>query len=149
MLLDPAKSLSRYPIGGKLTERHIIGTVPADAINTTWDGIEAEQKDVWLSYMMHEKVATKHAADYDICMRHKELCLEAPTYIGFHPKHPGVVELIRRVPSRRAVVLVAVALVPNDSGNYSVASMYCVSEKRVEQYRDAGWLRPTKQKPRE
>ncbi len=127
---------------------HIIGTAPADSINATWDGIEAEDKDVWLSLMMHEKVKTKHAEDYDICMQYKELCLAAPTYIGFHPKHPNVVELIRRIPSEDTVVLVAVALVPNDSGNYSVASMYCVSEARVEQYRDSGFLRPTKQKPR-
>ncbi len=59
---------------------HVIGTVPADDINATWDGIEAEQKDVWFSFMMHEKVATKRAEDYGICMEYKELCLGAPTY---------------------------------------------------------------------
>lgn len=112
----------------------VIGTLPCSVINRTL-GISLPEGGVWLGSRIHEKIATKHSNDYDICWRYAELCLNNPTYIGIHPKHPGKILLFRRVQHEKKIIMISVFGQPNTHGNYNVASMYCVSEEKVERYR--------------
>ena len=117
------------------------GPLCVDLINATLE-LEMEHGEARMPGKVHEKIATKHADDYDVCMRNLPSTLQNPTYIGLPPKHTDKLELVKRVESGAALVLVAVALEQDQYGDYAIASTYTISEDAVDRYRQTGRMIP-------
>lgn len=106
-------------------------------------GLDLAPGKAWFSSETHEKTATKHAADYNLCIKHLGHCCEKPTYIGRHAKHPGNVELILEIAAEideTVRVLVAVVLRSNSKGNYRIDSTYSPREDEVERRIRKGYV---------
>jgi hypothetical protein len=61
-------------------------------------------------------------------------------------KNGGKIELIARVAALGSGLLIAVEIEPDELGRYRIASMYPVSQKKIDNRREAGTLLIVKQK---
>jgi hypothetical protein len=119
-----------------------LGALPVDAINAVL-GTELEPGRVRLSQQAHRHVATDHPDDYDVCFPVLPVAIAAPSFIGQAPRRTGNFEIVRRInhPDGR-LVLVAIGMKTDDSGDYRVRSCYLVSGQQVDQRRRDGRLKP-------
>lgn len=124
--------MNRYPVV-------TFDRLAVELINRTLD-LELEPGLVRMSAAVHEKIATKHAAHYALCMAHLPAALADPSYIGAHPHHAAKIELIRRVVRSETSVLVAIGIEPDRRGAYGIASAYCVTEMSITRWRLSGRL---------
>jgi hypothetical protein len=77
-------------------------------------------------------MAEDHPKDYEICIKHLEVAISDPTYIGQAPHHAANFEMIRRITTGERSMLVAIGLEPDRRGDYRVKSAYLIDPEDVE-----------------
>jgi len=117
----------------------ILGQLPADAINGTLD-TELEPGEVVFSIPAQKHAMRRHPDDFARCLPHVGGVVTGPLYVGDDFRNPGKIELVSRLPVLGGGLLVAVALERDDAGRYHVASVYPVSQSKIDTRRRAGTL---------
>ena len=120
-----------------------LGNLPVDQINDALD-LELEEGRVIFTTAAQIHAERNHPGDYPWVSPFVAQVVTSPLYIGDDFKNPGRIELVSRVPSRGAGVLVAVEVSPDRDGNYHICSAYPVSEKKIENRRQKGRLKSFK-----
>lgn len=92
--------------------------MPIDTINKTI-GTELEPGDVVFSRAAQVHAARRHPIEYPQCLPHLAKVICDPLYIGDDHQNPGK-ELIGRIPAVNSFVLVAVEVIKDKRGRYSV-----------------------------
>lgn len=126
----------RHP---KLVEL-ILGPMPVDAINATLD-MEIEAGEVVFTVPAQRHAMKRHPDDFPRCLPHVGGVVTGPLYIGDDFRNPGKIELVSRLPALGGGLLVAVTLERDEAGRYHVASIYPVSQSKIDNRRRAGTLR--------
>lgn len=117
-----------------------------DKINRTLN-MELNPGNARMSAKIHQKIAEKHFDDYTTCISNLEDCLRNPTFIGEDPKHSNKIELIKRVGSGASPVMVAICIEPDHKGCYGISSAYCISEAKLQAWRQSGQVKAPKATP--
>ena len=120
----------------------ILGPLPVEVINKTLSH-ELEGGDVIFTSGAQKHSAARHPKDYPLCIPHIASIISAPLYLGDDFRNPGKIELVGRVLAGKLTILVAVCIVPDESGRYHVVSVYPVSEVKIEGRRARGHLKRT------
>ncbi|MBP2233130.1 hypothetical protein J2847_006465 [Azospirillum agricola] len=122
-----------------------LGPLPVDIIEATL-GIEVELGPVVFTVSNQKHALNKHPEDFGRCLPHIGTVVAKPTYLRDDFKNHGKIELISRVPALGNGLLIAVEIIPDEQGRYRVASMYPISDKKIDQRRGAGTLKIAKGK---
>jgi len=117
----------------------LLGPLPADAINDTL-GTELEPGEVVFSIPAQKHALRRHPDDFARCLPHVGGVVTGPLYVGDDFRNPGKIELVSRLPVLGGGLLVAVALERDNTGRYHVASVYPVSQSKIDTRRRAGTL---------
>jgi len=88
--------------------------------------------------------AKSHPEDYSRCAPHIAAIVTNPLYVGDDFKNGGKIEMISRVPAIGSAILVAVNIEIDPNGEYNVASFYPISEKKIQNRLDKGYLKRLK-----
>lgn len=123
----------------------ILGPLPVEQINRAL-GLELEQGNVILSAGAQKHAQRRHPEDYARCQPHLAAVATGPLYVGNDFINDGKIELVSRVVALGGGMLVAVCIEPDEAGNYAVASFYPISEKTIENRRQANHLVPLPRK---
>lgn len=118
----------------------ILGPLPCEIINRVL-GYELDEGEVVLSGGAQVHANRQHPEDYPLLQPHVASIVTAPLYVGDDLRNHGKIELVGRVRSIQAVVLVAVNIEADANGNYQVMSFYKISEAKVENRRQKGHLK--------
>jgi hypothetical protein len=87
-------------------------------------------------------MATKHPADYPICIVEIAAAIATPTFIGQAPGHSLNFEMIRRIGrADGSVILAAISLEPDNLGDYRVRTCHLLEADKVEERRRQERLR--------
>lgn len=121
------------------------GAMPVEAINFTL-GHEIDCGDVVFSGRAQLHAAARHPDDYERVLPHVASIVASPLYIGDDFKNPGKVELIGKVPRQGDFLLVAVTIEKDSNEAYNIASIYVLSENKVEGRRAKSRLHIAKKK---
>jgi hypothetical protein len=122
-----------------------LGPLRVDLIEATL-GIEVEPGPVVFTVSNQKHSATRHPDDFGRCLPHIGSVIANPTYLRDDFKNGGKIELIARVTALRSGLLIAVEIEPDELGRYRISSMYPVSQKKIDNRREAGTLLIVKQK---
>jgi hypothetical protein len=118
-----------------------LGPLPVDLINDAL-GTELEPGHARLSKAAHKHMAIDHPADYPVCIAELAAAIAAPTFVGQSPRHVRNFEMIRRIGRPDgSVVLVAVGLEPDRSGDYRIRTCYLLEAAKLERRRQQGRLK--------
>lgn len=123
----------------------LIGPLPVCIIEATL-GIEVEPGPVVFTVSNQKHALKSHPADFGRCLPHIGAVVSNPMYLRDDFRNGGKIELISRVPALGEGLLVAVEIQPDEQGRYRVASMYPVSQKKIDSRRQAGTLLIAKRK---
>ena len=123
----------------------ILGPLPTEQINRAL-GLELEHGNVILSAGAQKHAQRRHPEDYARCQPHVAAVAIDPLYVGNDFINDGKIELVSRVVALGGGMLVAVCIEPDEAGNYAVTSFYPVSEKKIENRRQANHLVPLPRK---
>ena len=116
----------------------VLGELPVDAINRTL-ALELEPGEVVFRAAGQAHAQKRHPDDFARCIPHVGAVALQPHYIGDDFRNPGKIELVGRVVGIGGM-LVAVAIEPDANGRYAVCSVYPVSERTIENRRQAKTL---------
>jgi hypothetical protein len=122
-----------------------LGPLPVEVIEATL-GIEIEPGPVVFTVSNQKHSAVRHPDDFGRCLPHIGAVVANPTYLRDDFKNGGKIELIARVSALGSGLLIAVEIEPDEFGRYRIASMYPVSQKKIDNRREAGTLLIVKQK---
>jgi len=114
--------------------------MPVDSIRRTIDR-DLDPGTVVLTVPHQIHVQKSHPADYGRCLPHVAAILAYPLFIGDDFKNDGI-ELIARVSAIGSPMLVAVKIDLTEKGTYEVSSFYPISEKKIQNRLDKGFLKP-------
>ena len=117
----------------------ILGQMPVAAINKAI-GTELEAGDIVLTSGAQLHASRRHPEDYPKCLPHLGSVIANRRYIGDDHTNSGI-EIWGYAGPISALVLVAVAIVPDGDGRYQISSFYVVSEKKAHARRLKGYLR--------
>jgi hypothetical protein len=118
-----------------------LGPLPVALVNDAL-GAELDQGHARLSQAAHRHMAIDHPADYPVCIAEIAAAIASPTFVGQSPRHGRNFEMIRRIGrADGSVVLVAVGLEPDGSGDYRIRTCYLLEAGKLEQRRQQGRLR--------
>jgi len=134
-----SKSGKQGPKPPKLKEL-VLGPLPVKAVNATL-GTELEAGEVVFSIPAQRHAMRRHPDDFARCLPHVGGVVTGPLYVGDDFKNPGKIELVSRLPVLGGGLLVAVTLERDQAGRYHVASLYPVSQSKIDNRRQAGTLR--------
>src|SRR4051812_36736441 len=112
-----------------------LGPLPVDLIESTL-AIEVEAGPVVFTVSNQKHSATRHPDDFGRCLPHIGAVVAKPIYLRDDFKNGGKIELIARVSALGSGLLVAVEIQPDDFGRYRIASMYPVSQKKIDNRRE-------------
>jgi hypothetical protein len=107
-----------------------LGPLPVDAINDALS-LELEPGEVMFSEPAQRHAFNNHPEDFPKCLPHVGSVILNPLFVGDDLKNPGKIELISRIAVLESGLLVAISL-ELINGYYHVASMYPVSERKIE-----------------
>lgn len=122
-----------------------LGPLPTDVIEATL-GIEVEPGPVVFTVSNQKHARARHPDDFGRCLPHIGAVIANPMFLRDDYKNAGKIELISRVPALGSGLLVAIEIEPDAQGRYRVASMYPVSQKKIDGRREAGTLLIAKRK---
>lgn len=114
----------------------ILGPLPVEKLNKAL-GLELEPGDAILSAGAQRHALKRHSADYARCLPHVGSIVVDPSYVGNDFQNDGKIELVSRVPALGIGMLVAVMVEPDENGQYAVTSFYPISERTIENRRQA------------
>lgn len=117
-----------------------LGPFPAETVNLTL-GMELEPGAAVLTAVVQKHVLQRHRDDYPKCLPHVAGVIANALFIGDDFHNPGTIELISRIPSLGAALLVAVCVEINGDRQYEVRSFYPISEKKIENRLAKGFLK--------
>jgi len=118
-----------------------LGPLPVSLINHAL-GTELESGHARLSKAAHQQMAIDHPADYPVCIAELAATIASPTFIGQSQRHGRNFEMIRRIGrADGSVVLVAIGLEPDRSGDYRIRTCYLLDAGTLEQRRQRGHLK--------
>ena len=117
----------------------MLGPLPVDSINRTL-GHDLSPGDVIFTVAAQRHVLRNHPEDYPRCLPHVRNVVQHPHYLGDDLKNPGKIEMVSRVPALGTGLLVALVIEPDAHGRYGVSSCYPISEKKIENRRQKGFL---------
>ncbi|MEW6596597.1 MAG: hypothetical protein AB1429_03770 [Pseudomonadota bacterium] len=123
-----------------LVELHF-GQLPVERINRTLD-LELEPGEVIFTRSAQAHAERHHPQDFPKCLPYVGLITQSPQFVGDDFRNAGKIELISRIPSLGGGVLVAVTVERDRHGRYHVASVYPVSEAKIQNRRRQGYLKP-------
>jgi hypothetical protein len=116
-----------------------LGPLPVELIEGTL-GIELNPGPVVFTVSNQKHSARRHPDDFERCLPHIASVVARPTYVRDDFKNAGKIELIARVPAMREGLLIAIELRKDEFGRYRVASVFPVSQKKIDARREAGTL---------
>ena len=122
-----------------------LGPLPIDAIEATL-GIELEAGPVVFTASNQKHALKSHPDDFSRCLPHIGAVIANPMYLRDDLRNAGKIELISRIPALGSGLLVAVEIRRDEQGRYRVASMYPISQKKIDNRRQAGTLLIAKRK---
>lgn len=125
---------------GSFVDLHL-GPLPVEAINRTLK-LELEAGDVIFTAAAQAHAYRQHREDFPRCLPYVGGVVHAPQFVGDDFRNVGKIELISRIPTLQHGVLVAVSIERDGRGRYHVASVYPVSEAKIQNRRRQGFLRP-------
>lgn len=83
----------------------------------------------------------RRPAEFAVCIPHVASIVNAPLYVGDDFRNAGKIELMGRPPVLAKFVLVAVEVIRDAGGYCNVISVYPVSETKVQQRREKGYIK--------
>ena len=107
-------------------------------------GHELDEGDVVLSINAQKHAAKRHPEDYARCLPHLGSIISNPLFIGDDHKNADKIELVSRVRVLGSGLLIAVKIEADSKGDYHVVSFYPISEKKITNRVEKGFLRRTK-----
>jgi len=122
-----------------------LGPLPTAIIEATL-GIEVEPGTVVFAVSNQKHARARHPEEFGRCLPHIGAVIANPMYLRDDFKNSGKIELISRIPTLGSGLLVAIEIEPDAQGRYRIASMYPVSQKKIDSRREAGTLLIAKQK---
>jgi len=121
------------------------GPFPVEIVEATLS-IEAEPGPVVFTVSNQKHALKSHPNDFARCLPYVGSVIANPMYLRDDVRNAGKIELISRVPALGSGLLVAVEVQQDEQGRYRVASMYPVSQKKIDNRRQAGTLLIAKRK---
>lgn len=118
---------------------YVFGDLPVLGINKAL-GLDLEVAEVVLTANAERHIRKKPDHEFDACLPYVADTIRDPGYVGDDFKNPGKIELIRRMPDKRGL-LVAVEMTLNSEGRYSISTFYPLTEKQIQARRNKGFLK--------
>lgn len=118
----------------------VLGPLPTDAINRTL-GLDLEPGDVIFTAAAQAHAYRNHPDDFPRCLPHVGPVVAQPNYMGDDHKNPGKIELVTRIAALGGGLLVAIVVEQDGNGQYNVASLYPIGERKIDNRRQRGHLR--------
>ena len=118
----------------------LFGHVPIRAINDAL-GLELDEGQAIMSLNAQRHAQRRHPADFARCFPHVADVVTKPLYVRDDFTNQGKIELIGKPAALGDYLLVAVEIIRDRDGRYSVVSFYPVSEAKVARRRESGHLR--------
>ena len=111
-----------------------LGPLPTGTIEATL-GIELESGKVVFTVSSQKHCRSSHSSDFLRCLPHVGSVVSNPMYLGDDFKNHGKIELISRIAAIGEGLLVAVEITRDPTGCYRIASMYPVSQAKIDSRR--------------
>jgi len=108
-----------------------LGPLPVVKINSALD-MELEPGTVIFSASAQIHSSRRHPNDYGRCLPFVGEVVANALYVGDDLKNTNKIEMISRIPSLGAGLLVAVEVIPDGNGHYNVTSMYPIKFAIIE-----------------
>lgn len=122
-----------------------LGPLPTDVIEATL-GIEVEPGPVVFTVSNQKHAQREHPEDFGRCLPHIGTVIAQPMFLRDDFKNKGKIEIISRIPALGSGLLVAIEIEPDEQGRYRVSSMYPISQKKIDNRRNARTLFIAKRK---
>lgn len=119
---------------------YVFGPLPVRAINDAL-GLELDEGEVVMSVNAQRHAQRRHPAEFARCFPHVGTIVTGPLYVRDDFKNPGKIELVGKPAGFPDWLLVAVEVSLDADGRYNVTSFYPLSEKKVENRKNAGTYR--------
>lgn len=123
----------------KLTP-YLFGPLPTEAINAAL-ALELDAGEVVMSVNAQKHAQRRHPTDYGRLFPHVASIVANPLYVRDDFKNDGKIELVGKAPGLPEWLLVAVEVSLDEEGRYNITSFYPVSDKKVENRKEAGHYR--------
>lgn len=117
-----------------------LGKMPVVKIKKAID-LDIEEGNIVFSSAAQKHSYHRHTDDFPHCLTNLSNIITNPQFIGDDFNNEGKIELINRVPSINSAILVSVTIEKDSNGNYNVCSMYLISEKKIQNRLEKGFLK--------
>lgn len=119
------------------------GLLPVDHIKATLE-IDLEVGEVVMSANAQKHASRRHFSDYNLCLPFIAGVLADPLYLGDDFNNSGKIEVIGRPHRLGQPLLIAVEITKDDKGQYNLVSFYPVSDVKIQNRRQKGFLKVAK-----
>ena len=119
---------------------YLFGPLPCEGINGALK-LELDPGDVVMSIRAQKHVQRKRPVDFARCFPHVASIISTPLYVRDNFKNEGAIELVGKSDGLPDWLLVAVEISLDEDGRYNVSSFYPISDKKVENRKQAGHYR--------
>lgn len=119
---------------------YLFGPLPCEGINGALK-LELDPGDVVMSIRAQKHVQRKRPVDFARCFPHVASIISTPLYVRDDFKNEGAIELVGKSDGLPDWLLVAVEISLDEDGRYNVSSFYPISDKKVENRKQAGHYR--------
>lgn len=118
----------------------MLGQLPTAVINAALR-LALPEGNVHFSIRAQQHARKKHPADFRVCLRHIQQIVATPSFVGRGPHQTEGFELVSEIQQGQAIVLVAIRMQPDASGQYGVASTYLIDRNKFERRVRKGFLK--------
>lgn len=117
-----------------------LGRLPIAIINPAL-GLALPAGDVHFSVRAQRHAYQRHPNDFLVCLKHIQQIVTTPEFVGRGPNQADGFELVSEIQQGKAIVLVAIKLQPDASGQYGVASTYSIDRDKFQRRIRKGFLK--------